>query len=114
MADKGFDLKVLIPTDDGITIFLKGIEKAPYYLFYNVSNRSYQLAGKVKTFEYFNDTADFVIKLNELIVIENIDKIIDNQTNASIKCDFVKADCNEIGEILNDIIEKIDIKKELI
>ncbi|MCK5171502.1 MAG: hypothetical protein KAQ75_16605 [Bacteroidales bacterium] len=110
MADKGFDLKVLIPTDDGLTISLKGIEKAPYYLFYNVSNRSYQLAGKVKTIEYFNDIADFIEKFNELIVIEDIDKIIDNQTNASIKCDFLKVDCNEIGEILNDLIDKIEKK----
>jgi glycerate-2-kinase len=114
MADKGFDLKVLIPTDDGITVSLKGIEKAPYYLFYNVSKRSYQLAGKVKTFDYFNNTTSFVIKFNELIVTENIDKIINNQTNASIKCDFVKADFNEIGEMLDDIIDKIDKKEELI
>ncbi len=111
MVNKGFDLKVLIPTDDGVTISLKGIEKAPYYLLYNVSNRSYQLAGKVKTLDLFNDTADFIKKFNEFIVIENIDNIIDNQLNKSIKCDLIKTDHNEIGKILNDLIDKIDKKK---
>ena len=111
MADKGFDLKVLIPTDDGITISLKGIEKAPYYLLYNVSNRSYQLAGKVKTLDFFNDTTDFIKKFNEFIVIENIDKIIDNKLSMSVKCDLINAEHNEIGEILNDLIDKIEKKK---
>lgn len=35
MADKGFQLKVIIPTDDGFNISDKGIEKASYYLIYN-------------------------------------------------------------------------------
>jgi len=34
MPEKGFDLKVLIPTDDGLTISKNGIQGALFYLFY--------------------------------------------------------------------------------
>jgi hypothetical protein len=108
MADKGFDIKVLIPTDDGLTVSEKSFESALYYLMYNVSNRSYQLVGKVKQSEL--NKADFNIILSK----ENIDFIISNTVfhNSNIK--VLKPDFKEINQMLNNLIDQIDQKKELI
>lgn len=100
MADKGFNLKVLIPTDDGIIISSKGIEKASHYLMYNLSNRSYQLAGKIKTSEYFKNQKIELAIFNDLCDQNNIDKIIDYTEFSGI----------EISEILNRLIDIIDKK----
>jgi hypothetical protein len=100
MADKGFNLKVIIPTDDGITVSLKGIEMVGYYLMYNLSNRSYQLAGKIKTSEYFiNREFDSTVFRN-LCDQNKIDKIVDYKDLQS----------NEISEVLNELIDIIDKK----
>lgn len=103
MADKGFDLKVLIPTDDGLLISANGVEKAKYYLMYNLSNRSYQLAGKIKTTKLLEDKQAFSIKIENLILLEKIDKVID----------FRDYPNTEISEILNSLIDLIDKKNEL-
>jgi len=47
MANKSFHLKVIIPTADGLTIFGQ-FDIAPYYLCFNVSDLSYQLAEKIR------------------------------------------------------------------
>ncbi len=47
MPEKGFLHKIAIPTADGETI-TSGMLTAPYILFFNVNNRSYQLAEKTK------------------------------------------------------------------
>ena len=100
MAEKGFNLKVIIPTDDGITVSSKGIEKASYYLMYNVSNRSYQFAGKIKISEYFiNQEFDSTIFRN-LYDQNKVDKIVDYK-------DFQSS---EISEVLNNLIDIIDKK----
>ena len=100
MADKGFNLKVLIPTDDGLIISSKGIGKAGYYLMYNVSNRSYQLAGKIKTSEYFKNQEFELAIFNDLCDQNKIDKIID----------YIEFPSSEISEILNGLIDNIDKK----
>ncbi|MBW2998431.1 hypothetical protein KY321_02730 [Candidatus Woesearchaeota archaeon] len=101
MADKGFFLKVLLPTDDGISISNKGIKNARYYLMYNLSNRSYQLAGKVKCKEYFNNSEFDFHKFEELCKQNRVDQIIDGQKEL------------DIGMVLNELIDIIDKKNEL-
>jgi hypothetical protein len=113
MADKGFELKVLIPTDDGFNISNKGIEKASYYLMYNISNRSYQFAGKIKTAElYVNAEFDFTV-LKAEIEKAKIDKIICNkQFGMLLEYEVLFVQEREIGNILNNLIDIVDNKKE--
>jgi hypothetical protein len=99
MADKGFNLKVLIPTNDGFSISEYGLEKSKYYLMYNISNRSYQLAGKIKVSE-LADNNSISDNLEELVLKEKIDKVIESK-------DFPNS---EINEILNQLIDIIDKK----
>ncbi|MBU8891757.1 MAG: hypothetical protein KOO66_03210 [Bacteroidales bacterium] len=112
MADKGFDLKVLIPTDNGTEISENGIEDASYYLMYNVSNRSYQFSGKIKTSELFSnhkfDTAIFISELKR----NNIDKLVcseQNELNKTIEVSVVTE--KDIGIVLNNFIDIIDKKR---
>lgn len=100
MADKGFDLKVIIPTDDGQMISSRGMGKASYYLMYNVSNRSYQLAGKIKASEYFKNGEFEILGFNDLCDQNEIDKIVDCTEFPNM----------EIGEILSNLIDIIDKK----
>ena len=113
MADKGFDIKIIIPTDDGILVSEKGIKKASYYLIYNVSNRSYQFAEKIKTVDFLSDNQNFIEVLNNFIKVEHIDYIIDFHPNNKISCDIIKPDYENISEILNSLIDRIEQKKEL-
>jgi hypothetical protein len=111
MADKGFQLKVIIPTDDGFNISDKGIKEASYYLMYNISNRSYQLAGKIKTANLYKDS-EFDFEIFKLEIEEaNVDKIVCNK-QFGILLDyevlFVKE--KEIGIALNNLIDLIDKK----
>lgn len=108
MADKGFDIKVLVPTDDGLTISENSFETAWYYLMYNVSNRSYQLAGKLKQSE--RNKSDF----NTIVMKENIDFIISNTAIQNSNIKVFKPEFSEINQILNDLIDQLDQKKELI
>jgi len=112
MADKGFQLKVIIPTDDGFNISSNGIKKASYYLMYNISNRSYQLAGKIKTADlYENSEFNFEVFKSE-IEKAKIDKVVCNKQFGVLlayEVMFVKE--KEIGVILNNLIDLID-KKE--
>ena len=114
MADKGFDIKVLIPTDDGLTISENGIEQARYYLTYNLSNRSYQLADKVKTSDFYLDSVFDLLKFTELVTLNKIDLILtvnpEHNLNLSIKILPVLE--TDIGKNLIQIIDQID-KKEL-
>jgi hypothetical protein len=112
MADKGFQLKVIVPTDDGFNISDKGIEKASYYLMYNISNRSYQLAGKIKSTELFESSEfDFTIFKSE-IEKANVDKIICiKQSELKQGIDVTVVSEKEIGIVLNYLIDIID-KKE--
>lgn len=112
MADKGFEIKVLIPTDDGLTISENSFEAALYYLMYNVSNRSYQLAGKIKTRELRD--SNILDKVNQLVNREKVDFIISNSAILGINCKHIKVELSEINQILNNLIDKIDQKKELI
>lgn len=109
MADKGFELKVLIPTDDGFNISNKGIEKASYYLMYNISNRSYQLAGKIKTADLFEnfefDSKVFITEIEN----RNVDKIVCN-TQSLFDVEIVSE--TDIGIVLNNLIDIVDNKKE--
>ncbi|NOQ23908.1 MAG: hypothetical protein GQ564_00970 [Bacteroidales bacterium] len=100
MAEKGFNLKVIIPTDDGLIVSSKGIEKASYYLMYNASNRSYQLAGKIKTSEYFKNQKFDSTTFKNLCDQNNVDEIVDCK-------DFTSS---EISEVLNKLIDFIDKK----
>lgn len=100
MADKGFNLKVLVPTNDGINISDNGIE-ARYFLFYNLSNRSYQLAGKVK-----NTKLD-IQSIKKIMNEENIDLILTSKPiDAENKFEIVEQ--IEINKLLNSYIDKID------
>lgn len=105
MADKGFDIKVLIPTDDGLTISENSFETALYYLIYNVSNRSYQLAGKLKQSE-LNE-----IDIQTIIKKEKIDLIIGNISNKDINSKVLTPKFTEINQLLNHLIDQIDQKK---
>jgi len=111
MADKGFDIKVLIPSDDGITISENGIINASYYLMYNVSNRSYQLAGKIKTSELFNYKKFEKNFLNNFCNLNYVDKIINPEAEVELITQIIHVKEKEIGECLNNIIDQIDKKK---
>lgn len=109
MAEKGFDLKVLIPTNDGLTVSETGVRNCKYYLTYNVSNRSYQFAEKVKRDEIFK--SEFFSKelfLNYCKKL-NIDKIITITGSVDIKHLEIKTEELEIATVLNNLIDKIDI-----
>lgn len=109
MADKGFALKILVPTDDGLHVSENGIENPRYYLVYNISNRSYQLAGKVKCADFFENIFSFD-KLKELVVDEKIDLVVSNHTlEKDIPHEIAKI--QEINQLLNWFIDQIDQKK---
>ncbi len=109
MAEKGFHLKVIIPTDDGLTISENGIKNALYYLMYNVSNRSYQFAGKIKTAELFaNSEFDYRILKSE-IKKNNIDTIIcTNKHELREEIEVTVVSERDIGIVLNNLIDQID------
>ena len=111
MADKGFDIKVLVPTDDGITMSEQSLDNVPYFLMYNISNRSYQLAGKIKTRDL--NESDLINEINQILFKEKIDFIISNSTTPSINCSFIKTQLTVINQILNSLIDKVDKKNEL-
>ncbi|HAF30953.1 MAG TPA: hypothetical protein DCG75_18095 [Bacteroidales bacterium] len=114
MADKGFNIKVLVPTEDGFTISEQGIENAPYYLCYNISNRSYQLAEKHKAREIFNDKSENVTAINDIVIKLKIDFILCKTENNAVRCGFIKPQTNEINKMLNILIDMVDQKKELL
>ncbi|MFO7843359.1 MAG: hypothetical protein R6V16_06070 [Bacteroidales bacterium] len=112
MPEKGFDLKVLLPTDDGLTISKNGIQEALYYLFYNVSNRSYQFAGKVKTSEWYQDKRFRVTDFNRLLKEEKIDLVLTlSSITPDIPCKYIIVDEKEISANLNQLIDETDKKK---
>lgn len=110
MADKGFDVKVLVPTEDGLTISNNKLPEVRYFLMYNISNRSYQLAGKIKSSSYFN-VASFNEDLKRLVLEENIDNVIAKSNDNMVK--FMETEFEEINSFLNFLIDKMDQKKEL-
>ncbi len=112
MNNKGFDLKVLIPTDDGFTISENGIMQAMYYLLYYVSNRSYQLAGKIKTSEIFNKKKFNLTDFSNLLKVEKIDVVLAFSV-IDIKIPFEYKIVNEedISTCLNQLIDELDQKK---
>ena len=108
MADKGFNLKVLVPTDDGITISKNGIENSLYYLTYNISNRSYQLSEKYKRRNIFTDNLFSEKELNEIILKNNIDKIVLYSDKYHDSEKVFKLKLIEINQIMNYLIEYVD------
>jgi|SRR6056297_1425763 len=112
MPEKGFDLKVLIPTDDGLTISKNGVQQALYYLLYNVSNRSYQLAGKIKTSEWYRNLNFNEDNLYNLLMEEGIDLILTlSPIGIDMPCDNKITDDHDIGVSLNHLIDTIDKQK---
>ena len=112
MPEKGFDLKVLLPTDDGLTISKNGIQKALYYLLYNVSNRSYQFAGKVKTIGWYPNKRFCVTDFNRLLKEEKIDLVLTlSSITPDIACKYIIVDEKEISANLNQLIDETDKKK---
>ncbi|MGC9374169.1 MAG: hypothetical protein ACP5DQ_03900 [Bacteroidales bacterium] len=112
MPEKGFDLKVLIPTDDGLTISKNEIRGALYYLFYNVSNRSYQLAGKIKTAEWYQGNKFRVTDFKMLVTKEKIDLVLTlSAIDINIPCRMKVADNDDIELNLNHLIDNIDKKR---
>ncbi len=108
MADKGFDTKVLIPTDDGFNLSDNGIENCCYYLMYNISNRSYQLAGKIKLKDFYTEKFD-INQLQKLLNEENIDIILStNKVLYDLTYNLVND--KEISITLNNYIGLIDKK----
>jgi hypothetical protein len=61
MANKDFLLKVVVPTEDGLTVSAV-FDDAPFYLCFNLSELSYQLAEKIRQHEWTQ------IKMDELHV----------------------------------------------
>lgn len=112
MPEKGFDLKVLIPTDDGFYISENGIENAKYYLLYNLSNRSYQLAGKIKAQELYETNIFDFENFIQFLELEGIELIIDLTEN---KCSqfyqFKIVSEKDISLVLNALINEIDKKR---
>lgn len=112
MPDKGFDLKVLVPTDDGFNISENGIEEALHYLMYYVSNRSYQLAGKIKTRELFKNQKFNIETFKQFLDLEKVELILNcAEINFALSCKINVASENSISLVLNDLIDEIDKKK---
>jgi|SRR6056297_206778 len=112
MPEKGFDLKVLIPTDDGLTISENGVQQALFYLLYNVSSRSFQLAGKVKTSEWYPNLDFNIDILYKLLKEENIDLVLTLSTiGIDIPCDNKVANNPDIGINLERLIDITDKKR---
>ncbi|MEA2105736.1 MAG: hypothetical protein U9P82_03315 [Bacteroidota bacterium] len=112
MPEKGFDLKVLIPTDDGLTISKNGIRGALYYLFYNVSNRSYQLAGKIKTAEWYQEKKFRITDFKMLLTKEKIDLVLTlSATDINLLCRVKVINNDDIALNLNQLIDSIDKKR---
>ena len=113
MADKGFDVKVLIPTEDGVTISKNKLDEVQYYLMYNISNRSYQFSGKIKVTDLLAE-GKFEDNLTHLITEEKLDIVISKSDigKTGIKKRIPIHD--NIGDELNLLINIIDQKKELI
>lgn len=111
MADKGFDLKVLIPTDDGITISESGIGDSLYYLTYNISDRSYQLADKFKAKEVFRSNSFNWDELKELFNQYKIDKLLVTELYSDLAIECILVEPDEIIIMLNGLIDKIDNKE---
>ena len=111
MADKGFDVKVLIPTEDGILISENNLDRVPYFLMYNISNRSYQLAGKIKTKKILTDNG-FLNDINNFIFKEKVDFIISTK-ESELQVKILHPKSHDINEELNLLIDIIDQKKEL-
>lgn len=103
MSEKGFDLKVLIPTDNGFNISENGVENARYYLLYNLSNRSYQLAGKIKNSTDFN-----INNLNDIFISNQVDKIIYLHPYSDFNIPVIQTSVKEISSILNMLIDKLN------
>ncbi len=110
MADKGFDLKLLVPTDDGLTISEKGVEGAMYYLSYNISNRSYQLAEKYKVANIFISSSFNWVTIKQLFDQHNIDKLLTVHSISEPDVNYLLVESNEISVLLNELIDKIDHK----
>ena len=78
---------------------------------YNISNRSYQLAGKIKTKEILTDNG-FLNDINNYIFKEKIDFIISTK-ESELQVKILHPKSHDINEELNFLIDKIDQKKEL-
>ena len=113
MADKGFDVKVLIPTEDGVTISKNKLDEVQYYLMYNISNRSYQFAGKIKVTDLLAEEK-FEDNLTHLITEEKLDIVISKSDMGKIGIKKRIPIHDNIGDELNLLINIIDQKKELI
>ena len=108
MADKGFDLKVLVPTDDGLTISENEIENALYYLSYNISDRSYQLVEKYKADEIFESNVFNWEEIKKLCNQNKIDKLLSINFISQNSVEYLVVEKNEISVILNILIDQID------
>ncbi len=113
MSDKGFEIKVLIPTEDGITISENNLDEVKYYLMYNISNRSYQLAGKTKVAALLAE-GEFGDNLAQWIAKEKLDIVVSKSDISNIGIRKRKPMHDDIGDELNLLIDMIDQKKELI
>lgn len=104
MANKNFHLKVIVPTADGLTTYGQ-FDAAPYYLCFNLSDLSYQLAEKLRQREFSPEIVSELMldakirgltststMLNELLSIEipedtaieeALHRIIDNLTSVT-------------------------------
>lgn len=112
MSKKGFDLKVLVPTDDGFNISENGVENALYYLMYYVSSRSYQLAGKIKSRELFKNQKFDIKIFKHLLALEQVELILNcSGINFDLSCKINIVTENNISILLNDLIDEIDKKK---
>jgi len=76
MANKDFLLKVIIPTEDGLTVSA-AFDKAPFYLCFNLSELSYQLAEKLREHEWNQ------INMDEL----HLDAAIKVASNTALKAE---------------------------
>jgi len=108
MADKGFHIKVLVPTDDGTTVSENGIESSSYYLMYNISNRSYQLAGRMKTKELFGVNSFSLSVFLDYCSENLVDAVVVLKMHKFDIVQCIETNHNEIGESLNLIIDQIN------
>lgn len=71
MPEKGFLYKIAIPTLDGETIASSALA-APYILLFNVNNRSYQLAEKLKRTVDESELSEIILntKANAIFLTE--------------------------------------------
>ena len=72
------------------------------------------MSEKLKARDLFKNDSENIQTLNDIIVKQKIDFILCDFRSKYIKCRFIKPQTKEINKMLNNLIDMVDQKKELL